>query len=226
MLVYIRCNVAKTCAHCASDVDEEAYAHIMNLLSATVNASLAELGHFPGSGALLHEIRRNNYQLQNLCAKSREENATLQHVIDKQRQDMNQLQSKNSQLQIQLRELRRSSRAAEEKLRKMTVERDNLVSYSRTCVSICLAEQPRCLIRNRFTRLQDGPECDSMAWTASATTCSLWYASNAAHASNGATHDYRILRTGTRRSPSTRVPPRANHGKYNFIIRIRSYLPQ
>ena len=110
----------------------------MSLLSATVNASLAELGHFPGSGMLLQELRHQNYKFHDLTTKLHEDNVTLQRIIEKQKHDMLQLQDKISVLQNQNKELKHEYRSASEKLKKVIIERDNLTYYSRMYAFSCL----------------------------------------------------------------------------------------
>lgn len=121
-----------------SELHQEAYDHILKLLSATVNASLAELGHFPGSGVILQELRQQNQQFRDLTTKLHEDNVTLQRIADGQKRDIAALQCGNLTLQRQIESLVGERRQLDEDLRKVVIERDNLVSYTRVCALVHL----------------------------------------------------------------------------------------
>lgn len=117
-----------------SNLEQEAFDHVLKLLSFSVNASLSELGHFPGSGMLLQELRNQNKQFHDVSRKLHEDNVTLQRVINKQKQDISTLQNHNFSLAQQLEALGHEYRQLSETLRKVIVERDNLISYTQVCV--------------------------------------------------------------------------------------------
>lgn len=129
MLIYRSYSVAEMHIRDKSDQEASVHAHVMKLLSATVNASLSELGHFPGSGLVLQELRQQNQHFRDVTVKMHQDNATLQRVVDRQNQDIIMLQN-------QAEDFRREFRQLNEKLRKVIIERDNVVSYARMCVFV------------------------------------------------------------------------------------------
>lgn len=126
-------------------LEQEAYDHVLKLLSFSVNASLSELGHFPGSGTLLQELRNQNKQFQDVSRKLHEDNVTLQRVINKQKQDISSLQNHNFGLAKQLESLGHECRQLNETLKKVIIERDNLVSYTQV-----MAQNPPVWVSHPF----------------------------------------------------------------------------
>jgi septal ring factor EnvC (AmiA/AmiB activator) len=100
-------------------------------MSATLNASLAEMGHFPLSNQILQELRQQNTEFCHVNANLREHIVALQRVIEFQSQQLGEL---HKQIELHRHELHR----LHGQLKQAAFERDNLARHARMYVPLCL----------------------------------------------------------------------------------------
>lgn len=85
--------------------DAEVYSNIIRIMAATVNASLAELGHFPMSGQLLQELRSQNQQFREVVVRLHDDNVTLSRNVDGLKKRVHELEQHLAQSQQELRNM-------------------------------------------------------------------------------------------------------------------------
>lgn len=106
----------------ARDEDkQQLFNKIVQILSATVNGTLAELGHFPMSGQFLEETRKQNKEMRDVITKLHEDNIVLQRIVNSQAGQI-------AALQHDLDAHRHEIQVLHGQLEQVIIERDNLAT--------------------------------------------------------------------------------------------------